>query len=138
MFIPALALARDRERGGQNFLRVLGRAYADPAPFIRRFLSEQYAVMIARFKSAFARALPQLPKKELSWRLHFVMGALSYTLAGTDALKLIAALSPSEVGNDELLLRRLAPFLVAGLKAPLPDLSELNGGGATSRPRGEL
>jgi AcrR family transcriptional regulator len=136
MFIPALELARDRERGGQNFLRLLGRAYADPAPFIRRFLSEQYAVMIARFKAAFARALPELPKKELSWRLHFVMGALSYTLAGTDALKLIAALSPREAGNDEVLLLRLAPFLVAGLKAPLPDLSDLDGGGVSARQAG--
>ena len=126
MFIPALKLARDPKRGGKNFLRLLGRAYADPAPFIRRFLSEQYAVMIARFKAAFGRALPHLPKKELSWRLHFVMGALSFTLAGTDALKLIAELSQGRPGNDEMLLRRLAPFLVAGLKAPLPDLSELD------------
>jgi AcrR family transcriptional regulator len=126
MFIPALELARDRERGGKNFLRLLGRAYADPAPFIRRFLSEQYAEMIARFKSAFGRALPKLPKRELSWRLHFVMGALSYTLAGTDALRLIAELNPRESTNDELLLRRLAPFLIAGLKAPLPDLDELD------------
>lgn len=132
MFIPALALARERERGGQNFLRLLGRAYADPAPFIRRFLAEQYAEMIARFKAAFARALPQLPRKELSWRLHFVMGALSYTLAGTDALKIIAALSPRETGN-EILLRGRAPFLVAGLKAPLPDLAELDAAGAALR-----
>jgi AcrR family transcriptional regulator len=123
MFIPALKLARDPERGGKNFLRLLGRAYADPAPFIRRFLSDQYAVMIARFKSAFGRALPQLPPRELSWRLHFIMGALSYTLAGTDALKLIAELTPAESGNDEMLLRRLAPFLLAGLQSPLPELS---------------
>ena len=127
MFIPALRLARDPERGGKDFLRLLGRAYADPAPFIRQFLAEQYAVMIGRFKAAFGRALPHLPKKELSWRLHFVMGALSYTLAGTDALKLIAALNPREANNDEMLLRRLAPFLIAGLKAPLPDLDELDG-----------
>src|SRR5208337_1677556 len=126
MFIPALKLARDRERGGVDFLRLLGRAYADPAPFIRHFLSGQYAVMIARFKAAFGRALPQLPRKELAWRLHFVMGALSFTLAGTDALKLIAALR-GEAGSDEMLLRRLAPFLIAGLKAPLPDVSELDG-----------
>ena len=124
MFIPALNLARDPERGGENFLRLLGRAYADPAPFIRQFLSEQYAVMISRFKAAFGRALPELPKKELSWRLHFIMGALSYTLAGTDALKLIAELTPSESANDEMLLRRLAPFLLAGLTSPLPDSTE--------------
>ena len=124
MFIPALKLARDPERGGKNFLRLLGRAYADPAPFIRKFLAEQYAVMIARFKSAFARALPNLPKKELSWRLHFIMGALSYTLAGTDALRLIAELTPAETANDELLLHRLAPFLLAGLQSPVPELSD--------------
>ena len=123
MFIPALRLARDPERGGKNFLRLLGRAYADPAPFIRTFLSEQYAVMINRFKAAFGRALPEMPKKELSWRLHFIMGALSYTLAGTDALKLIAELTPAETGNDEMLLRRLAPFLLAGLQSPVPESS---------------
>jgi AcrR family transcriptional regulator len=125
LFIPALTISRDPERGGKNFLRLLGRAYADPAPFIRQFLSEQYAVMIARFKTAFSRALPNLPRKELSWRLHFIMGALSYTLAGTDALKLIAELNPHETDNDEVLLRRLAPFLLAGLQAPLPDLSNV-------------
>lgn len=125
LFIPALRLARDPQRGGTNFLRLLGRAYADPAPFIRQFLSEQYASMIARFKAAFGRALPHLPRKELSWRLHFIMGALSYTLAGTDALKIIAELNPLETDNDEILLRRLAPFLLAGLNAPLPELNDV-------------
>ena len=120
LLIPALALARDPQRGGKDFLRLLGRAYADPAPFIRRFLSGQYAVMIARYKAAFGRALPHLPRKELTWRLHFIMGALSYTLAGTDALKLIAELNPNETANDEILLRRLAPLLPPCHPAPLP------------------
>ncbi len=117
MLIPALRVARDERRGGKNFLRLLGRAYADPAPFIRHFLSAQYAGMIASYKEAFLRALPHLTRQELTWRLHFVMGALSYTLAGTDALKLISQVG-GERDNDEMLLQRLAPFLVAGLKAP--------------------
>jgi AcrR family transcriptional regulator len=118
MLIPALKLARDERRGGKNFLRLVGRAYADPAPFIRHFLSGQYAEMIGRYKEAFLKALPHLSRQELTWRLHFVMGALSYTLAGTDALKLFAQVAASDKDNDELLLQRLAPFLVAGLKAP--------------------
>lgn len=118
MLLPALRLARDEQRGGKNFLRLLGRAYADPAPFIRHFLSEQYAGMIARYKEAFGRALPHLGRQELTWRLHFVMGALSFTIAATDVHKLFAQVTGSERENDELLLRRLAPFLVAGLKAP--------------------
>ena len=59
------------------------------------------------------------------------MGALSYTLAGTDALKLIAELNPRDSDNDELLLRRLAPFLLAGphgAAAGLDDVArELDG-----------
>lgn len=135
LFLPALGLARDRTQGGENFLRLLGRAYADPAPFIRQFLSDQYAVMIARFKAAFGRALPWLPKKELSWRLHFIMGALSYTLAATDALKLIAELTPRQLNDDEALLRRLAPFLLAGLQSPLADLPEGARDGGSTRLR---
>lgn len=118
MLIPALRLARDEKRGGKNFLRLVGRAYADPAPFIRHFLSQQYAGMISRYKEAFLKALPHLSRQELTWRLHFVMGAISYTLAGTDAHKLFAQVTASDKENDELLLQRLAPFLVAGLKAP--------------------
>ena len=131
--IPALKLARDPKRGGST-LRLLGRAYADSAPFIRQFLSEQYAVVIARFKAAFARALPNMPRKELSWRLHFIMGALSYTLAGTDALKLIAELNPHETTNDELCCR-LGPFLLAGLTAPLlrPPRRDARAGRRTGR-----
>ncbi len=125
MLIPALRLSRDEKRGGKNFLRVLGRAYADPAPFIRNFLSAQYAEMIGRFKEAFQKALPHLTKQELTWRLHFVMGALSYTLAGTDSLKLMMQVLSHEEDNDELLLQRLAPFLAAGLKAPLGDPKKL-------------
>ena len=118
MLIPALRLARDERRGGKNFLRLVGRAYADPAPFIRHFLSQQYVEMINRYKEAFLKSLPHLSRQELTWRLHFVMGALSYTLAGTDALKLFAQVAATDKDNDELLLQRLAPFLVAGLKAP--------------------
>jgi hypothetical protein len=121
-----MKLARDHERGGKNFLRLLGRAYADPAPFIRQFLSSQYAEMIARFRTAFGRALPHVPREELSWRLHYVMGALSYTLAGTDGLQLIAQHHPDEIGNDELTLKRLAPFLAAGLRSPVVTASDEN------------
>lgn len=126
MFIPALTFGRDHERGGKNFLKLLGRAYADPAPFIREFLSHQYAEMVSRFRAAFGRALPHIPHEELSWRLHFVMGALSFTLASADILKMIAHYQPSEADNDALLLKRLAPLLAAGLRAPIAASEDTN------------
>jgi hypothetical protein len=53
------------------------------------------------------------------------MGALSYTLAATDALKLIAELTPRQLNDDEALLRRLAPFLLAGLQSPVTEMPEV-------------
>lgn len=115
--MPALTIARDPVRGGVDFLRLLGRAYVDPSPALRTFLKDRYARVAARFREAFARALPRLERTELSWRLHFVLGALSYTLARSDPWQLIGTIR-AENEDDERLLGRLVPFVLAGLQAP--------------------
>src|SRR3954470_4631510 len=45
LFIPTLKLGREAKHEGvrTDFLRLLGRAYVDPSPVLRRFLSERYA-----------------------------------------------------------------------------------------------
>lgn len=115
--MPALAIARDPARGGVDFLRLLGRAYVDPSVHLRGFLKDRYARVAARFREAFARSLPHLARTELSWRLHFVLGALSYTLARNDPWQLIGTIR-AENEDDERLLGRLVPFVLAGLQAP--------------------
>jgi AcrR family transcriptional regulator len=125
MFIPALRLSRDPRVGGKAFLRLLGRAYTDPSSFIRDFLNGHYASVAVRFFDAFQRALPHLPREELGWRLHFAIGALSGVLAGTDTHSLISEFSQGKSMNDLQLIARLASLIVAALKAPLPDGSQL-------------
>jgi AcrR family transcriptional regulator len=125
MFIPALRLSRDPRVGGKAFLRLLGRAYTDPSSFIREFLAAHYESVAMRFFDAFQRALPHLPREELGWRLHFAIGALSGVLAGTDTDSLIAEFSQGKSMNDLQLIARLASLMVAALKAPLPDGSQL-------------
>ena len=125
MFIPALRLSRDPRVGGKAFLRLLGRAYTDPSAFIRDFLNAHYASVAVRFFDAFQRALPHLPREELGWRLHFAIGALSGVLAGADTESLIAEFSQGKSMNDLQLIARLASLMVAALKAPLPDASQL-------------
>jgi AcrR family transcriptional regulator len=125
MFIPALRLSRDPRVGGKAFLRLLGRAYTDPSSFIRDFLNGHYASVSVRFFDAFQRALPHLPREELGWRLHFAIGALSGVLAGTDTDSLISEFSQGQSMNDLQLIARLASLMVAALKAPLPDSSQL-------------
>jgi AcrR family transcriptional regulator len=119
--VAGLRVARDARRGGLLFLRLLGRAFAEPTGQVRQFLPEQYKEVVARYKAALARALPQLPERELMWRLHFIFGAIAYTMGGTDVLRLSSGDAPEDEGHDaETLIRHLVPFLAGGLTAPLP------------------
>ena len=127
MFLPALRLARDAERGGDDFLKFLGRAYADPSLFVRALLAERYAAQNARFVHAFAKALPDLGAQDLSMRLHFMLDAISSTLASEDARKLMAGLaatSDSTLDEDAAVLAHLAPFLAGSLRAKVNQSSQ--------------
>jgi len=69
------------------------------------------------------RALPEVPKAEIVWRLHFMLGATSYAIVGTDALELVTDWqvdANDKVESAERLLPRLMSFLIGGLRAPLP------------------
>ncbi len=105
-------------KGGRNFIRLLGRTYTDPQKQIRALIGSLYAPAMERFKVAFERALPQMPREELVWRMHFMFGTLAYTLAATDTVQLIAGCKPEDRYDARLLEERLAAFLVAGLLAP--------------------
>ncbi len=117
---PSLAMIEDAKGGGRSFIRLLGRAYTDPSKPIRALIGTLYAPAMKRYKAAFERALPELPAEELNWRMHFMFGTLAYTLAATDTVQLIAGCKPEDRYDARLLAERLAPFLCAGLLAPLP------------------
>ncbi|WP_158934617.1 TetR/AcrR family transcriptional regulator [Burkholderia sp. S171] len=119
MFIPALQQSRCIDKSGPALLRLLGRAYTDPSPFIRHFLRGIYADVAERFFCAFQTVLPHLPREELGWRLHFCIGSLSGILAGADTSSLIADFAQGQRLEDSQLIGRLALVMVAALKAPL-------------------
>ena len=119
-FIGAsLRMIEDARGGGRNFIRLLGRAYTEPAKPIRVLIGQMYAPTMERFKAAFVRALPDLPKDELVWRMHFMFGTLAYTLAATDTVQLIAGAKPEDRYDARLLEDRLTAFMAAGLLSPL-------------------
>ncbi len=119
-FIGAsLRMIEDAREGGRNFIRLLGRTYTDPQKQIRSLIGQLYAPAMERFKAAFERSLPQMPREELIWRMHFMFGTLAYTLAATDTVQLIAGCKPEDRYDAGLLEARLTAFLQAGLLAPL-------------------
>jgi AcrR family transcriptional regulator len=119
---PSLKMIEDAKGGGRNFIRLLGRTYTDPAKPIRALIGQLYGSTMERYKAALRRALPDMPADELVWRMHFMFGTLSYTLAATDTVQLIAGCKPEDRHDARLLEDRLAAFLAAGLNAPLKQL----------------
>ncbi len=120
VFVGAsLRMLEDAKGGGRNFIRLLGRTYTEPAKGIRHLIGHMYAPTMQRYKAALERALPQMPREELVWRMHFMFGTLAYTLAATDTVQLIAGSKPEDRYDARLLEDRLTAFLASGLAAPL-------------------
>ena len=115
----SLRMIEDAKGGGRNFIRLLGRTYTDPQKPIRALIGQLYAPAMERFKRAFERAMPDMPRDEMHWRMHFMFGTLAYTLAATDTVQLIAGCKPEDRYDAALLEARLTAFLLAGLQAPL-------------------
>ncbi|MBV2234672.1 MAG: TetR family transcriptional regulator [Sterolibacterium sp.] len=130
-FGVSLRLAADKEGGGNNFMRLLGRTYTAPTPAIRDFLVREYAAAVPRFKMALFRALPDVPKEEILWRFHFMLGAMSYATSGADALNVLGGLDDSD---SQALHARLMAFLIGGLRAPLAELPPKAAGKRTKQP----
>lgn len=122
-FGTVLRMGAQPEQGGRIFLRLLGRTLNNPSDAIHALFSTEYSDALTRFKLALFRALPDVPKAEIVWRLHFMLGATAYAIAGTDALDLVTDWGVGEVEGEHdpaLLLPRLMSFLLGGLRAPLP------------------
>lgn len=124
-FGTLLQMGEHPELGGMTFLRLLGRSLTEPAEFIRTFFAQEYAEVVERYREALFQSLPQVPREEISWRFNFMLGAMSYAIAGTDALALIDGFAVSEETDEgeaaRRLKARLMPFLLGGLRATLPQ-----------------
>ncbi|MBU3695886.1 TetR/AcrR family transcriptional regulator [Dechloromonas sp.] len=123
-FGTLLRMADEDDHGGMTFLRLLGRTLTEPSEFIRTFLAHEYKPVMDRYKEVLFRALPEVPKAEIVWRFHFMLGATSYAIAGTDALRLVTDWQIEEEDSTDRLDRlvpRLMSFLLGGLRAPLPQ-----------------
>lgn len=109
----------------------LGQASHDPNSLARTLALTEHATVLERYRAAFAKSLPDIPERELAWRLLFMFAAASSAFAGNDGLLFAFSRSNTEPLTLDLLTERLIPFLVGGLLAPLPAPLEGNAGTAS-------
>ena len=120
-FVGSLELAAASSEG-RDFMRLLGRTFTEPSPQVRAFLSTEYEAVIRRYKLALQRALPGVALEEIVWRLHFMLGAMSYAVSGIDSLQVLTGVRIDEPDAMQRMAPRLMSFLLGGLRAPLPGM----------------
>ena len=111
---PLIEIDDVRPNGSSVFMKLLGKAYAETQGHIRRFAMEKYSEVFAKFTKLLHIASPETKASEMFWRLHFMLGAFIFTLAGHEALQEISESDFQEKVSVEEIIARLIPFLSAG------------------------
>ncbi len=115
---PSLKPTEAAPAGEVRFIRLLGRTHAAASAPLREFVHSLYTDVLKVFEEALFEVLPHIPKLELRWRLHFLMGAVSYCMAGSGTMRVLADCHLPDPEDHEAMVHRLIPFLAAGLQAP--------------------
>lgn len=101
-------------RDFRTFGRIVGGLYLDPRERAGRMLVPELTLMFERFVGALHRALPEIPRAELGWRVFFAVGSVVHYVAAGGLLRAISGgvCEPADVEQD---IGRLVRFAAAGL-----------------------
>lgn len=112
-------LAGPLQRHAPAFVQLHCRLAAEPVELAMQVRSSIYNESTHAFVQAFRRTLTDLPEEVLYWRLHFMIGAFTYSLAHSGRLEFISGgqCTSSDTGAA---LAQILPFLESGLRAPHP------------------
>ncbi len=113
---PALHVGRRQNR---SFVRLRARLAIERDEMARSLLAECFDESTKRYIDEIALALPGLPKDELYWRFHFMMGSMFYTMAEPGR---ILGLSDGacDPGQLEEAMRRMIAVFAAVFREGVP------------------
>ncbi|WP_455230674.1 TetR/AcrR family transcriptional regulator [Geopseudomonas aromaticivorans] len=115
-----VALALEVSQGSSNlrvFMRLLGMAVREHQRHLRSYLAGLYGKVFRRYLQLLQEAVPGIPPLELFWRVHFMLGAASFSMAGIEGLREIVARDFEVDVSAEQVLSLLVPFMAAGMRA---------------------
>ncbi|ABO23918.1 TetR/AcrR family transcriptional regulator [Shewanella loihica] len=116
---PLLELNKFKADGTRTFLQLLGRGYIESQGHLRWFITTHYGEHLSEFVKAVAESAPHIPPAEMFWRLHFTLGTVVFTMASADALTEIAEADFNEHNDIEAVIRKVIPYLAAGVAVPV-------------------
>lgn len=116
-FLP-MAEAAD---GDPSFVLLMGRLMSEG--MLQTIVEKHFREPAARISGALRRSLPELPDEEFRWRMHFMFGAMAFTMCGRSEFTGIGGDTRDFGGRID----RLITFLIAGFQAPVSSAGRREG-----------
>jgi AcrR family transcriptional regulator len=116
---PPLRMSHAARKDSSIFMRLMGRVMSEPGEHAKMIFAESLRETVQRFTTALGRSLPGLSQADILWRLVFMAGTMVHTMSMSGHLhKLTGGLC--DTSDVEAIIKRLIPFLTAGLTASTP------------------
>ena len=118
--LPAFTSGSDLAGGGARFTRLRAVMSAEGNEVVRKIIAQTFDDTSHAFIDAIHESLPHIPRTEIVWRGHFLLGALYYTLVTPERVSRLSRGSAdgTDAGNA---IEQLVRATVAAMQAAPPD-----------------
>jgi AcrR family transcriptional regulator len=122
--LPAFSSGSDLAGGGARFTRLRAIMSAEGNEVTRKIIAQTFDDTSHAFIDAIHESLPHIPRTEIVWRSHFLLGALYYTLVTPERVSRLARgeADGSDAGEaiEQLVQSTVASLQAAPLDRPVP------------------
>jgi AcrR family transcriptional regulator len=118
--LPAFSSGSDLAGGGARFTRLRAVMSAEGNAVAGKIIAQTFDDTSHAFIDAIGKSLPHIPRTEIVWRSHFLLGALYYTLVTPER---VSRLSRGEADGSDAAnaIEQLVRATVASFQAPALD-----------------
>jgi AcrR family transcriptional regulator len=119
--LPAFSSGSDLAGGGARFTRLRAVMSAEGNEVARKIIAQTFDDTSHAFIDAIHESLPHIPRTEIVWRGHFLLGALYYTLVTPERVSRLSR-GDAEGSDAGSAIEQLVRSTVASLQAAALDL----------------
>jgi hypothetical protein len=122
--LPAFTSGSDLAGGGARFTRLRAVMSAEGNEVARKIIAQTFDDTSHAFIDAIHESLPHIPRNEIVWRSHFLLGALYYTLVTPERVSRLSRGSADGADAGHA-IEELVRATVASFQAPPSDPAAL-------------
>src|SRR4051812_10249176 len=115
--LPAFSSGSDLAGGGARFTRLRAVMSAEGNEVARKIIAQTFDDTSHAFIDAVHDSLPHIPRTEIVWRSHFLLGALYYSLVTPERVSRLAR-GEADGADSASAIEQLVRATVASLQAP--------------------